>query len=79
MPYLISSQAVVERMLRAGRSFREVEDFIEASPLEELQKAALWMLAWAHQDSASQLRLARETLALVGRVSAESALSTTIA
>ncbi|MGZ6691842.1 MAG: hypothetical protein ACXVHQ_30945 [Solirubrobacteraceae bacterium] len=79
MPDLISSQAVVERMLRAGKSFSEIEDFIEASSLEELQKAALWMLAWAHQDRASQLRLARETLALVGGVSAESALSTATA
>ena len=79
MPDLISCQAVVERMLQAGRSFSEIEDFIEASPLEELQKAALWMLAWAHQDPASQLRLARETLTLVGGVSAESASSTTTA
>ena len=79
MPDLISCQAVVERMLRTGSSFSEIEDFIEASPLEELQKAALWMLAWAHQDPANQLRLARETLALVGGVSAESGLSTTTA
>ena len=79
MPHLIRCQAVVERMLRAGTSFSEIEDFIEASPLEELQKAALWMLAWAHQDPASQLHLARETLELVGGLSAEGALSTTTA
>ena len=56
MPDLISSQAVVERMLRAGRSFSEIEDFIEASSLEELQKAALWMLASAHQDRSAGCR-----------------------
>ncbi|MGZ6565004.1 MAG: hypothetical protein ACXVH3_35640 [Solirubrobacteraceae bacterium] len=34
MPDLIRSQAVVKRMLRAGRSFSEIEDFIEASSLD---------------------------------------------
>ena len=27
----------------------EVEDFIEACPLEEEQKSALWLWAWLHQ------------------------------
>ena len=67
MPHLIRCQAVVERMLRAGTSFSEIEDFIEASPLEELQKAALWMLAWAHQDPASQLHLAKRDARVGGR------------
>ena len=61
---LVRCQEVVERMLGDGRSLTEVEDYIEASALEEMQKAALWMLAWAHQDPAAQLQLARETLAL---------------
>ena len=61
---LVRCQKVVERMLGDGRSLTEVEDYIEASALEDMQKAALWMLAWAHQEPAIQLRLAKETLAL---------------
>jgi hypothetical protein len=30
-----------------------------------MEKTGLWMLAWAHQDQTAQLRLAKETLALV--------------
>ena len=61
---LVRCQKVVEWMLGDGRSLAEVEDYIEASALEDMQKAALWMLAWAHQEPAIQLRLAKETLAL---------------
>ena len=65
---LVRCQEVVERMLGDRRSLTEVEDYIEASALEEMQKAALWMLAWAHQEPATQLRLAKETLALASGV-----------
>ena len=68
---LVRCQKVVERMLGDGRSLTEVEDYIEASALEEMQKAALWMLAWAHQEPATQLRLAKETLALASGVAHE--------
>jgi hypothetical protein len=68
---LLRCQKVVERMLGDGRSLTEVEDYIEASPLEEMQKAGLWMLAWAHQEPATQLRLAKETLALASGVAHE--------
>jgi hypothetical protein len=65
MPQLLRYQKVVERMLGDGRDLSEVEDYINAATeLGELHKAGLWMLAWAHQEPAAQLRLAKETLAL---------------
>jgi hypothetical protein len=62
---LIQCQKVVERMLTDRRTLAEVEEYIERCTLDGMQKAGLWMLAWAHQDQATQLRLAKETLALV--------------
>jgi hypothetical protein len=62
---LIDCQKVVERMLTDGEPLAEIEEYIERGALDELEKAGLWMLAWAHQDQATQLRLANETLALV--------------
>jgi hypothetical protein len=53
--------------LRAGESFSAVEDYINATSLESRQKAALWLLAWAHQDPRAQLRVAKEAIALVAR------------
>ena len=61
MSDLIHSQKVVERMLTVRRPLAEIEDCV----LDQMEKAGLWMLAWAHQDQATQLRLAKETLALV--------------
>ena len=52
-------------MLRDDRTLAEVEEYIERCALDQMEKAGLWMLAWAHQDQATQLRLAKETLALV--------------
>ena len=65
MSDLIHCQAVVERMLTDGRTLAEVEEYIERCELDDMEKAGLWMLAWASQDQATQLRLAKETLALV--------------
>jgi hypothetical protein len=62
---LVHCQTVVERMLRDGRSLAEVEEYIDRSALDQMEKAGLWMLAWAHQDEVTQLRLAKEMLALV--------------
>jgi len=55
-------------MLGDGRTLAEVEEYIECCALDQMEKAGLWMLAWAHQDQATQLRLAKETLALVSRL-----------
>ena len=65
MSDLIDFQKVVERMLSDGVTLAEVEEYIEGCALDQMEKAGLWMLAWAHQDQATQLRLAKETLALV--------------
>jgi hypothetical protein len=65
---LADCQGRVERKLREGESFSAVEDYINASPLEARQQAALWLLAWAHQSPRVQLRLAKETLALVSNM-----------
>jgi Ser/Thr protein kinase RdoA (MazF antagonist) len=51
-------------MVTDGRTLAEIEGYVERCPLDELEKAGLWMLAWAHQDQATQLRVAKETLAL---------------
>ena len=65
MAQLARARAAVEQMVCEGRSFREVEDYVERVTLADEQKAALWLLAWAAQDRSSQRRLAIETLALV--------------
>ena len=65
MSYLIDCQSTVERLLTDGRTLAEVEEYVEHCALNEMEKAGLWMLAWAHQDQATQLRLAKETLALL--------------
>ena len=65
MSDLIDCQRTVERMLTESRTLAEVEEYVEHCALDEMEKAGLWMLAWAHQDQATQLRLAKETLALV--------------
>ena len=62
---LASAQTVVEQMMREGRSFRDVEDYVERATLADEQKAALWLLAWAEQAPGAQRRLPKETLALV--------------
>jgi hypothetical protein len=64
MTDLVDYQKVVERMSTDGRPLAETEEYIELCALHEMEKAGLWMLAWAHQDQATQLRLAKETLAL---------------
>ena len=64
MSDLIHCQTVVEQMLTDGTPLAEIEDYIEDCGLDQMEKAGLWMLAWAHQDPAAQLRLAKETLAL---------------
>jgi hypothetical protein len=58
-------QEQVEGMMQAGELFGVVEDIINASALEEDQKAALWLLAWSSRDSLAQRRDAKATLALV--------------
>lgn len=74
---LVDCQKVVERMLTDGKPLAEIEEYIERGALDELEKAGLWMLAWAHQDPATQLRLAKETLALASSLQTGDALTAT--
>ena len=49
---LASAQTVVEQMVREGRSFRDVEAYVERATLADDQKAALWLLAWWSRSQA---------------------------
>lgn len=62
-------------MLRHDTTLAEVEEYIECCELNEMEKAGLWMLAWAHQDQDTQLRLAKEMLALVSSLRKKAAKS----
>ena len=73
MSELVHCQTVVEAMLSDGRPLAEVEEYIDDCSLGQVEKAGLWMLAWAHQDQAAQLCLARETLALVRSLTSKNA------
>jgi hypothetical protein len=53
----------VEQLVTTGRPFCDIEDVIDAAPLRNDQKAALWLLAWSYQEPKMQRRMARETLA----------------
>ena len=57
---LVHSQKVIERMPRDRRTLAEVEECIERCSLDQMENAGLWMLAWAHQDQATQLRTAED-------------------
>jgi len=70
---LMHCQKVVEWMLADGRTLEEVEEYVERCALDGMEKAGLWMLAWAHRDQATQLRAARERLALVSSLRSKTA------
>jgi hypothetical protein len=53
----------IERLTRSTCRFDEIEETIDGLPLTSEQKAALWLLAWTHQDRRTQLRVAHEALA----------------
>lgn len=42
-------QEAVTQMLSGGSGLTEIEAFIERLPLDEEDKAALWLWAWAKQ------------------------------
>jgi hypothetical protein len=56
----------IERMCRKGRPFRQIEDVIDDAPASDVQKAALWLLAWTYQEPRVQRRVAKEALAAAG-------------
>ena len=64
---LAACQNTVERMMRDGHAFDQVEDYINATPCPDLQKSALWLLAWSYQDRPVQRRVAKEALSYAGQ------------
>jgi hypothetical protein len=56
-PTLDYHQNVVKGMIDAREPFGEVETFIdEATALDQIEKAALWLLAWSSRDGWIQRR-----------------------
>ena len=68
-------EAEIERRMRRGERFSDVEDAIDASELAADAKAALWLLAWSYVDWRAQRREARAHVAVLKR--AESAAAGT--
>jgi hypothetical protein len=62
----------VRRLALLARPFTEIEDVIDSAPLADDQKAALWLLAWSHQRTRIQRRIARQALAAVANPPAPS-------
>lgn len=59
----ITAQQSVEKMMRRGRAFDSIEEWIDEQDLASDLKAALWMLAYSSQPKRRQRRFAREALA----------------
>src|SRR4051795_8345979 len=53
----------VERRMRRGERFADVEDLINATHLSPDEKSALWMLAWSYVHPGAQRREATAHLA----------------
>src|SRR4051795_2328069 len=53
----------VERRMRRGERFTDVEDVINASDLAADEKAALWLLGWSYVHPRAQRREANAHLA----------------
>ena len=52
----------VERRMRRGERFTDVEDVINASDLSTDEKSALWLLAWSYVHPRAQRREANAHL-----------------
>ena len=57
----------VERRMRRGERFTDVEDVINASDLAADEKSALWLLGWSYVHPSAQRR---EAIAHVDRLTA---------
>ena len=53
----------VERRMRRGERFGDVEDIIDASDLSPEEKSAVWLLAWSYVHPRAQRREANAHLA----------------
>ena len=60
---LTYEHGAVNTMIRQGRSFDEIEDYINALALPSAQLGALWLLAWTEAtDPETRSRLIADTL-----------------
>lgn len=64
LPSKTLAEEHVEMMLTVGSPFDEIEDYINKTKLRDLQKSALWLIAWSGQERSVQRRVAHEALAL---------------
>jgi len=60
---LADLESRVEGMSRRGKPFGQIETVIERSPASDVQKSALWLIAWTYQEPRVQRRVAKEALA----------------
>jgi hypothetical protein len=64
LPGTTLAEGHVHMMLTIGSPFDEIEDYINKTKLRDLQKSALWLIAWSGQEGSVQRRVAHEALAL---------------
>jgi hypothetical protein len=63
MQSLEAMRSDVERQMRGGERFGDVEDLIEASDLSADEKSALWLLGWSYLHPRVQRREANAHIA----------------
>jgi hypothetical protein len=56
MPSIETMRLDVERRMRRGERFTDVEDVINASDLPGDEKSALWLLGWSYVHPRAQRR-----------------------
>jgi len=56
MGFIETMQLDVERRMRRGERFTDVEDMINASDLSADEKSALWLLGWSYVHPRAQRR-----------------------
>jgi len=64
---LTDEQRAINSMIDDGRSFEEIEDYINALGLPSAQLGALWLLAWSEAtDAQTRSQLIADTIAALG-------------
>jgi hypothetical protein len=63
VPSLETVRLDVERRMRRGERFGDIEDIINASDLSADEKSALWLLGWSYVHPRAQRREANAHLA----------------
>jgi hypothetical protein len=63
MPSIETVRLEVERRMRRGERFTDVEDVINAADLSADEKSALWLLGWSYVHPRAQRREANAHLA----------------